>query len=505
MHHQHTRARWLLIWLFLVLAGCGGTEPAPASPTPALATATSSAVQSEATYVVQRGRVARVLQLAGRVSPTAETQLSFAMAGYVKRVYVQARDPVRVGDILAELEVGSLPAQIAQAEVQLELAQEAFDAASEQRADAIALAELGLAMAEARLQAAEDANARAAAQAALAVELAQAQLASLQALGPTYAAAVTSARVELTGAQERQGRAQIEYNEAQERPWEPAETVDVYARELQAAKWAAEAAQAQYARALAEQAAYGHELEEQRVVVRQAEAAGLSEGVDPLLALEVQRAQLVVDQAGREVSPGLSTQVRQAQLSLDQLRPQLDQARIRSPVDGQVVSLAVYPGLLVEPLKPVVVVADPTSLEVRVTASGEELTPLVEGQPVNVAIGARSEQTYEGTIRCLPYPYGTCGGVQGTDTDPAVRVRLEGEASALQVGLPAQVTVVLEAREDVLWLPPDAIRTLQGGSFVTVQDGARQHRVEVETGVQGQDRVEIVAGLDEGQLIVIPD
>jgi HlyD family secretion protein len=488
--------------LILASVGCASGQV-----TPAAVTATPlSAAAGEATYTVQRGHVARLLELDGRVAPVAETQLSFANPGYVKQVYVAARDQVRAGDILASLEVGNLPAEVAQAEIELDLAREALDEANNQRADAIAAAELGLAMAEARLKSAEDANEQAIAQAELAVELAQEQLAGLQALGPTYAAGVTSARVGLASAQERQGRAQQEYNEAKERPWEPADSIDAYARELQAANWAVQAAQAQVAQALAEQAAYGHDVEVQGVVVQQAEAevTRLSAGVDPLLELEVQRAQLAVDQADREVGPALATRVTQAQVALDELRSQQDQAAIRSPIDGQVVSLSVYPGQLVQPLQPVIVVADPAVIEVRSAASTEEIRSLVEGQPVSLTLGTRSEQTYEGVIRCLPYPYGSCGASEGAASEPAVRVQVEADAGTLQVGLPAQVTVVLEAHDDVLWLPPEMIRTLQGRPFVIVQEGMRQRRVEVETGVEGQDRVEILSGLQEGQIVAAP-
>ena len=494
----------ILIQLILAPVGCAGRQ---ATPTAAAATP-SAMLPSEATLTVQRGRVARVLELNGRVSPVGETQLSFAMPGYVKQVYVRARDQVRAGDILAELETGDLPTQIAQAEINLELASQALEEAGEERAQAIALAELGLAMAEARLQSGEDASAHAIAAARLALELAQEQLASLQALGATHAAGVTSARVALARAQEQQGRAQTENSESLERAWETAEARDAYARELQAAKWAAEVAQAQYTQAVAEQESYQHELKVQGVVVRQAEAelARLSDGIDPILTLEVQRAQLAVDQVQQEASPGLATRVTQAQLALDQLQSQLDKGRIRSPVDGQVVSLSLYPGMLVEPLKPMVVVADPAALEIRATASAEQIASLMEGQPVSVSIGPRSEQTYEGVVRCLPYPYGTCAASDDrTGADLTARVQLEAAPSTLQVGTPAQVTVVLEARDDVLWLPPEAIRTLQGGSFVIVQEGARSHRVEVETGVEGQDRVEITGGLEQGQLVVIPE
>jgi multidrug efflux pump subunit AcrA (membrane-fusion protein) len=54
----------------------------------------------------------------------------------------------------------------------------------------------------------------------------------------------------------------------------------------------------------------------------------------------------------------------------------------------------------------------------------------------------------------------------------------------------------------VLWLPPQAIRTFEGRKFVVVQEGDAQRRVDVKIGVEGEDRVEIVEGLNEGQVVV---
>jgi multidrug efflux pump subunit AcrA (membrane-fusion protein) len=62
----------------------------------------------------------------------------------------------------------------------------------------------------------------------------------------------------------------------------------------------------------------------------------------------------------------------------------------------------------------------------------------------------------------------------------------------------------LEEKDDVLWLPTAAIYTLQGRTFVTLQEGGRQRRVDVELGIESQEQVEILKGLEEGQVVVAP-
>ena len=63
---------------------------------------------------------------------------------------------------------------------------------------------------------------------------------------------------------------------------------------------------------------------------------------------------------------------------------------------------------------------------------------------------------------------------------------------------------VLERKEDVLWLPPAAIRTFEGRKFVVIQEGAIQRRVDVTVGIESDDRVEIVSGVEEGDVVVGP-
>jgi hypothetical protein len=103
-------------------------------------------------------------------------------------------------------------------------------------------------------------------------------------------------------------------------------------------------------------------------------------------------------------------------------------------------------------------------------------------------------------VRQLPYPYG--GTTVDTGEDTATHVSIDGEV-ALELGELATVTIVLDERQDVLWLPPAAIRSYQGRDFVVVQhaDGSQQ-RLDIQVGIVTEDRVEITAGLQSGQTIV---
>jgi multidrug efflux pump subunit AcrA (membrane-fusion protein) len=66
----------------------------------------------------------------------------------------------------------------------------------------------------------------------------------------------------------------------------------------------------------------------------------------------------------------------------------------------------------------------------------------------------------------------------------------------------AKIRIVLESKQDALWLPPEAVRSFEGRRFVVVREGERERRVTVTVGIETEDRAEITEGVEEGDVIV---
>jgi multidrug efflux pump subunit AcrA (membrane-fusion protein) len=180
------------------------------------------------------------------------------------------------------------------------------------------------------------------------------------------------------------------------------------------------------------------------------------------------------------------------------------QARAFAPADGTLIS-AVSPGRNVNPATPAFVLGDPDELEVvaefNPSTGDEEVREMFEGMPVTIIPDASPELTLSGRIRQLPSPYGT-----GESDEGAIHVEIDEPPSAetYQSGDKVTVIVKLASKEAVLWLPPDAIRSAGGRTFVIINSDAGPQRVDVEIGLQTRDMVEIVSGLEEGQVVVGP-
>ncbi len=180
-------------------------------------------------------------------------------------------------------------------------------------------------------------------------------------------------------------------------------------------------------------------------------------------------------------------------------------AQLLAPFDGQVLSLGLSEGQLVEAFKPMAVVADLNELEVSADLDSRMLENMAEDMPVVVEPFSRPGETINGYIRRLPYPYGA-GGSEAADSDQTTRITLQVSPTeaGYELGDLVRVTVVLAQKADALWVPPQVIRTFEGRQFVVLQDDEFQRRVDVQVGIRGNDRVEITDGLEEGQIVVGP-
>jgi multidrug efflux pump subunit AcrA (membrane-fusion protein) len=533
----------LLFALLLTACSSGGARSTPTPfPTPI--------VPEKPTYTVQRGAVVKTLEFRGRVSPVTEKELFFKTDGYVRVVHVAHGDLVKAGDLLAELEIGDLENQLAQAEVALQTAKLRLSQAEQENADALAEAELNLQRAKLQLRLAEQENADALAEARAALE--EAQLAQALA-GPTEAdiavaqSAVDSAQAQLeqllTGPDEQSveiaklnwdlarnalWQAQLERDAIRGRPGVPGYQLDLADAAVSSAEASARIAQLRYelagkgatdeeidiAQAAVDQAraqlvvarnnySYTVQLQAKEVELAELRVAKLEGGVNPLLALEVELAELRIAGLERGVNPLLAQEVEKARIDLQRIQGRIEDARLVAPFDGRILSLNIREGNLVVAFKSALILGDPGALEITADLGADKLSQMSVGQAATLRLLNRPEKDWAGHVRQLPYPYGGGGGGQ-TDDDTATRITLDDPNVTLEIGELATVIILLEQKDDVLWLPPAAIRSFQRRNFVVIQDGDHQRRADVRLGLESEDRIEILEGVEEGQVVVGP-
>lgn len=453
---SHSASAALLLAL-LILAGCtllpagrarnSSEQGEEATPTPIPTQVTAS----KPTYRVERGEVIKQVILGGSIAPVTQTNLFFRSSGRVGTVFVKTGDMVKAGQLLASLEIPDVERDLAGAQLDLERAQ-------------------------ARLKTAQTELQREIKRAQANVDIARENLAIIKTQDPTPRK--KQAEVALEKADLARKQAQAAFDEI---AWRNDRGATPQAAALQQATLDYTEAQAVYDLALQDIATHSHQvtIAERQVDLAQITLDGLSGGVDPLLANDVLRAQFAVDK----------------------LKAAIADAQLVAPFDGKMeLSPLLYAGTAVDAYRFVAKVSDLNELEVRVDTVNIGSDQLSEGMPATVSLVGRPGVELTGHIRRLP----ASGVLAGADQDRALHIALDSSptSAGYQSGELTRAVLMLERKQDVLWLPPAAIRTFEGRRFVVVQEGTGQRRVDITVGLEADDRYEILSGLTEGQIVV---
>lgn len=193
---------------------------------------------------------------------------------------------------------------------------------------------------------------------------------------------------------------------------------------------------------------------------------------------------------------------REAQASENVHRAELDLRRttVRAPYAGAVVRRLADEGTtaLRQPQTIVVVLQESHELEGRAT--------IPETHAASVQVGDRAVVTVEGH----PAPIETEISAVGDAVDPAtrtyeVKMRVPNADHRLKAGVFAEVVIHLRPRTDVLLVPREAIRTEEGRTRVlALRDGVAV-ALPVEIGAVTTERVEVLAGIDVGERVIVGD
>jgi HlyD family secretion protein len=189
-----------------------------------------------------------------------------------------------------------------------------------------------------------------------------------------------------------------------------------------------------------------------------------------------------------------------AQNRLAAARAAQSQLDVTSPWNGTVSAVYVAKGARVDPTTPVASVSDLDNLAVNVNLSEFDVAQVKGGMPAVVSVDALGGETFPGTVEQVALAGTDTGGVV---TFP-VRISLE-DSEGLKPGMNTSVRIIVAKKSDVIRLPLEAVTTNdEDQAFVTVLDESGQEtEVEVETGLENAERIEIVSGIEAGARVVL--
>lgn len=256
------------------------------------------------------------------------------------------------------------------------------------------------------------------------------------------------------------------------------------------------------------------------VVARKLESESVLDATSAAYQVEVARYESALDQ------------VEQARATLKQAMDSLAKTTIFSPMTGTISDLDKEQGEIAigsqfqEDM--IMIVADLTDMEAQVNVDENDIVSVQLGQSAEIEVDALFGEALEGTV----YEIANAANVndqggQNQKTEFEVKISISGETSRLRPGMTASADISTQTKTDVVGVPIQsvAVRTIdqltrEGEDvseaekrytadedgfveivFVVEEDGSAVAR-QVDTGIQSDDMIEIVSGIDVGDQVV---
>jgi len=192
-----------------------------------------------------------------------------------------------------------------------------------------------------------------------------------------------------------------------------------------------------------------------------------------------------------------------ARANLESAKLNLEKAVITAPFDGVVADITITEGKEVSTatlVTPAISLVDTSEIEMSGFIDEIDIAMVQPGQEANILLDALPDEEVKGEVAFISLVGTTQVGVVSYDTT----ITLENPVAELRDGMTATAEVIIERRDDVLFIPNKAIRgTWENPKVLVLVDEQVEER-EITLGLTDGINTEVLSGLEEGEKVELP-
>lgn len=182
----------------------------------------------------------------------------------------------------------------------------------------------------------------------------------------------------------------------------------------------------------------------------------------------------------------------------------LDGTTITATIDGTITALNVKKDqvdLNTQTGQPSVTIDDLGNLKVAILLSKSDANLVKVDQPVTLTSG---NTTYTGKVSALDPVATTTTGATGATTALGGIITFDTPPTGLFAGFEVDADITTNTAENALTMPIETlVYDKENKPYVYIVKNDKAKKVEIETGIQSDTKVQIIKGLEKGQKVII--
>lgn len=178
---------------------------------------------------------------------------------------------------------------------------------------------------------------------------------------------------------------------------------------------------------------------------------------------------------------------------------------IVAPADGTITSISVQAGDRAAAGKAVAHITNYSDLQTVIQVDELDIPKVQVGQNVTLKVNSFPDASYTGKVTDVAKEGTVSNGVSSFN----VTIHIDNPKD-LKIGMTAEASILTDSKDNVLYVPVEAVHTQENQKFVLVQSSSSSNNKEsmqrkvVKTGIHNEDAVEITEGLQEGEHVQLP-
>lgn len=176
-------------------------------------------------------------------------------------------------------------------------------------------------------------------------------------------------------------------------------------------------------------------------------------------------------------------------------------ATITTPIEGIVTQIdEPTPGVNITPATATFTIADSSKMKFVANVDESDIGQVRIGQKVKLTLDAYPDEEFEGEVGKIAFAAITTKG--GGTAFPVDILLPENEKEKFKIGMNGDAEMIIAQEKEVFTVPIETIKEKNGKRYVEVIEGRSIKEVEVETGIESENEIQIIKGLVEGQVVI---